>query len=166
MEHKKSIEVIMKNILLFILLFAGFTVAQENAKLINVETGGYVLTDSLGYTNLDETSDSVIVLNMNFTKSKIRIFVTGNANTTLDSIHVRQGSYIYNTSGTVVGTTYGSWASLSDSAGTATNIIINNTVGKDYTLKSSVVQLLQFVLMNHRPTLVTRNVQITIQAIK
>ena len=158
----------MKNILSFILLSGMFlfTFAQENARSINVETGGYVFTDSLGYTDFDETSDSILTINMNFAKGWIAIFLTGNANSPVDSLHVRAGSYIYDTSGDSAGVTFGSWVALKDSAWTDTNIMINNTIGKDYLMFRPVTQLLQFILMNDRATLATRNALITIQAVK
>ena len=159
----------MKKVFLFILLsgifLSGMIFAQENARSINVETGGYVFTDSLGYTNLAETSDSVLIINMNFAKGWIAIFLAGNANSTLDSVHVRAGSFIYDTDGDVVDTTFGSWAALKDSAWTDTNIMINNTIGKDYLMFRPVTQLLQFILMNYRKAVPTRNVQITVQAV-
>ena len=162
----------MKKILLTLCAFVcwsgiGFAqIHQPNARTINVETGGYVVTDSIGYTNLSETSDSVWIIDMGFAKGWISLFVTGNANSPVDSVRIRAGSRTYDTSGDSSGVTWGSWVALKDSAWGDLNVMVNNSVGKDFLIFRPVTQLLEFTLMNNRANLVTRNCQITINAVK
>ena len=159
----------MKKILLTLcalVCWSGIGLSQSNARTINVETGGYVFTDSLGYTTLSETSDSVLIINMNFAKGAMHLFVKGNANSPVDSFAIRAGSIIYDTDGDSSDVTWGSWVTLQDSAIGTHNTVINNTVGKDYVIKRDVTQLLMFTLLNVRANLATRNCSITIQAMK
>ena len=153
----------MKKLILILILFAGISFAQTNGKEIG---GGTVWTDSLGYTNLSETSDSVLTLNMNFSQAWYRIFLKGNANAQADSIYYQHGSVRYSQAKAAVDTVWGSWGTVRDSAWTASNIMINNTVGKDFLLFSPIHQLLRFTLLNYRAAIPTRNCVITIQAIK
>lgn len=154
----------MKKLILFLILFIPLCMqAQTNGKSTG---GGYVWTDTLGYTNLDETEDSILVINMNFSKGWIHIFVEGNATAQADSFYVQAGSVRYTQAGAATDTVWGSWAALKDSAWNDTNIMINNTVGKDFLLFRPVTQLLRFTLLNFRAGIPTRNCVLTIQALR
>ena len=141
--------------LVLILNYASY--AQTKGKSVG---GGTVWTDSLGYTNLDETSDSILVMNMNFSKGWIHIFVKGNATAQADSFYVQAGSVRYTQAKVATDTVWGSWAAFKDSAWTDTNIMINNTVGKDYLLFRPITQLLRFTLLNYRAAIPTRNMKL------
>ena len=168
----------MKKLILILMLFAGISFAQTNGKEIG---GGTVWTDSLGYTTYPDTaasidgafiadsidiSDSVLVIDMNFSQAWYRIFLKGNANAQADSIYYQHGSVRYSQAKAAVDTVWGSWGTVRDSAWTASNIMINNTVGKDFLLFSPIHQLLRFTLLNYRAAIPTRNCVITIQAVK
>ena len=152
-----------KLIFLIIILLAGLTFGQTNGKQVS---NGTIWTDSLGYTNLNETSDSVLILNANFSHNWYKIIVAGNANAQADSFVVQSGSVRYDQARDAQDTVWGSWMAVKDSAWTDINYMINNTVGKDFLLFSPVVQLLKFTLLNYRAAIPTRNCVITIQAIK
>ena len=153
----------MKKVLLFLILLTGIGLAQTNGKLVG---DGVVWTDSLGYTNLDETSDSILTIDMNFSKGWINVFVKGNANSPVDSFYVQAGSVRYSQNGVPKDTVWGSWVAIKDSSWTDINTMINNTVGKDFLFFRPVTQLLQFTLLNARANLVTRNCVLTIQGKK
>lgn len=150
----------MKKLLLFLLLLAGVTFAQTNGKAIG---NASVWTDSLGY-GVVATSDSVWILKTDFANTWYRLFIKGNANSPVDSIYAQVGSIRYRESGQAVDTVWGSWSTVKDSVWESANTMVNNSVGKDFTLYVPAVQLLKLSLLNHRATLVTRNVVITINA--
>jgi len=152
----------MKKLLLFIALFAVSISAQTAGKLVS---DGTVWTDSLGY-GVVATSDSVLILDVNFVYDWFRIFMKGNANSPVDSVYMQAGVVRYNESRTGVDTVWGSWSTVKDSVWGSINTMINNSVGKDFTLFNPATQLLKFSLLNHRATLVTRNVTLTIQGIR
>jgi len=149
-------------ILILVLLIAGFTLAQTKGKQIG---GGTVWTDSLGYGTV-ATSDSVWILNTNFAHGWYRIFVEGNANSPVDSFIVQAGTVRYDESRDAQDTIWGSYCALKDSAWGDLNVMINNSVGKDFLMFVPMAQLLRFSLLNHRGGLVTRNSVITINAKK
>jgi len=136
---------------------------------LNAQTGGVAIgnatvwTDSLGYGEV-AASDSVWILNVGFANEWYRIFLEGNANTASDSVKIQAGSVRYNEAKTATDTVWGTYATLKDSAWTSVNTMINTTTGRDFTLFNPAVQLLKFSLMNHRATLTTRSVTITINA--
>ncbi len=151
----------MKYLIMFLIL-TGLTFAQTGGKLVG---DGAVWTDSLGYTNLDETSDSVLILETRH-YNWFKIFLDGNSNAQADSLYLQSGSFVWSEVDTVADTVWGSWAALKDSAWTDTNIMINNTVGKHYLLFDPVSDLLRFTLLNYRAAIPTRNCRITIKAVK
>ena len=153
----------MKKLLLFIaIIFAVNISAQTASKLVG---GGTVWTDSLGY-GVIATSDSVWILDVNFAYDWFRIFVAGNANDAVDSLILQAGAVRYTEGGAAVDTVWGSYSTVKDSVWESINTIVNNSAGKDFTLFNPAVQLLRFSLMNHRASLTTRNVIITVNGIK
>ena len=133
------------------------------------EGAGYIWTDSLGYQSGDEAgvaADSAFIIDVRFSKSWYRIFVAGNANSPVDSFYLQLGSVRYNEGGVAQDTTWGSWTLVKDSVWGDINTMINNVVGKDFLVFSPIAQLMKYALLNDRATLNTRNVVITIQAIK
>ena len=153
----------MKKLIILIMLMAGFALGQTNGVTVGA---GTVWTDTLGYTTLSETSDSVLILDTRFSKDWYRIFVKGNATSEADSFYVQHGSVRYDQAGTAQDTVWGSWATVKDSAWSDHNTMINNTVGKDFLLFSPIHQLLKFTLLNYRAAEADRNCVISIQAIK
>ena len=149
----------MKKLLLFIaIIFAVNISAQTAGKLVS---NGTVWTDSLGY-GVVATSDSVWILDMNFTYESFRIFVEGNANSPVDSIALQAGTVRYNEARTAVDTVWGSYTGIKIAAGTYAVRMVNTATGADFILNDPPIQLLKFSLLNHRESLVTRNVIITV----
>lgn len=160
----------MKKLILYLAIFVGFVLilsytshAQTRGKNVG---GGTVWTDSLGYTNLNETSDSILIINMNFSKGWIHLFIEGNATAQADSFYVQAGAVRYDEAKDAQDTIWGSYVAFKDSSWSDINILINNTVGKDFLMFRPVTQLLRFTLLNYRAAIPTRNLVITIQAIK
>ncbi len=154
----------MKKLIIFLILFIPLCMqAQTKGKAIG---DGYVWTDSLGYTNLDETSDSVLILDTRFSQAWYRIFVKGNATAQADSFYVQHGSVRYDQGGEPQDTVWGSWSPVQDSLFNSIHTMVNNTVGKDFLLYSPIHQLLRFTLLNYRAAIPARNCVITIQAVK
>ena len=147
--------------LLFLILLTGVGLTQSRG---TVTDGGTIWTDSLGYTNLSETSDSILVIRTSFRYNWYRVLLEGNANSPVDSFYVQAGSVRYNELKVDVDTVWGSWLALKDSSWSDVNTMINNTVGKDYLIFAPMAQMLRFRLLNNRGNLVTRNVVITINA--
>ena len=148
--------------LIFSISLIGIGSAQINGKAIGSAS---TWTDSLGY-GVVAASDSVLILDTSFSNEWYRIFVKGNSNSPVDSIGIKAGAVRYTNSGVAVDTVWGSYSTLKDSSWSNANTIVNNTVGKDYTLFNPAIQLLKFSLLNHRGGLITRNVVITIQAVR
>ena len=151
-----------KLIIILVLLIAGFALAQTKGKQVG---DGTVWTDSLGY-GVVATSDSVWILNTNFAHGWYRIFVEGNANSTVDTVKVQVGSVRYDEARDAQDPVWGSYCALKDSAWGDVNIIINNTVGKDYLMFVPMAQLLRFSLLNYRAAVTDRNCVLTINAKK
>jgi hypothetical protein len=150
---------------LIALIFTGFTMAQSNGQAIGDAT---IWTDSLGYSGSDTlvVADSSFILKVDFNNEWYKVFVKGNANSSVDSIYVQAGAVRYNNYGTPLDTVWGSYTTLKDSAWNSVNVIVNNTVGKDYMIYTPVAELLKFQLLNYRAALTTRNVVLTIQALR
>lgn len=150
-----------KIILLFVMTLAGIAFSQSTGV---VEGNGVIWTDSLGYTKYAETKDSVWILKTNFLYNDYRIFIKGNANTTVDSLRCYSGTIRYRENKTPVDTIWGSQIALKDSAGNTVYTIINNTVGKDYTMTRPATQLFKIALLNYRAAKPLRNTVLTINA--
>jgi len=162
----------MRNILIALILLVGVSFAQTTGKYVGKSI---IFTDSLGYSGSDTlvVADSSMILDLGFQADWLRVFIKGNANSSVDSIGVRFGSVRYTpkTGGErgfdAVDTVWGSYFStMKDSAYNNCATIINNTVGKDYFLLAPAVQLIEFKLLNYRAALATRNTILTIQAVK
>jgi hypothetical protein len=146
------------------LLLNTIAFSQTNGKVVG---NGVIWTDSLGWNVTDTTgllSDSVFIINTDFTHEWYKIFVEGNANSTVDTIGVTTGSIRYNQYGSPVDTVWGSAKTLKDSVWNSINLIVNNATGKDFLIFDPAIQLLRFSLLNYREALLTRNVVITINA--
>lgn len=126
-----------------------------------------IWTDSVGYSGSDTlaVADSVWTLKVDFNNEWYRIFIAGNSNSPVDSIYIKAGTIRYRGK-TAIDTLWGSYATLKDSGWNTVNVIVNNTVGKDFTLFNPVTQLLQIGLLNYRGVLPTRNARLTVQALK
>ena len=156
----------MKKIVLFLiaLIFSlGVVYAQTTGEIVGE---GAIWTDSLGYTNLDEDSDSVWVYDMKFAYNWYKIFVEGNANSPVDSFYFRTGSIRYTEAKVETDTVWGSWTPVQDSLFNSIHTMINNSVGKDFLVYTPVAQLVELVLLNTRADLDTRTLVFTIQALK
>ena len=151
----------MKYLIMFLVL-TGLTIAQTKGV---IKDGGTIWTDSLGYGTV-ATSDSVWVLRANLEYKWYRVFIEGNANSPTDSFYVQAGSVRYDEAKADVDSTWGSWLPVQDSLFNSIHTMINNSVGKDFLIFAPMVQLLRFTLLNHRGGLITRNIVITIQAVK
>ena len=158
----------MKKLIFLIILLAGVTLGQTKGKQVS---DGTIWTDSLGFGTV-ATSDSVWIFNANFSHDWYRFVVEGNSNSPVDSVKVQAGTIRYTQAGVAVDTMWGSWATLKDSVWNDINTIVNNSVGRDFLLFNPVVQLLKLSLLNewnvavYNGADVTRNVTITIQAVK
>lgn len=157
----------MKRLILIMAILTPLSFAQMNGKWV-IDGSFRTYTDSLQYqTDVVASKDSVWILSFNWNPDAVRIYIKGNSNNPVDSIGVQFGYDVYNESGTVVATQYGSWTALKDSAWNTVSTIVNNTVGKDYAVyQFPSYGKLKFTLRNHRGTLTTRKAQITVQAWK
>ena len=160
----------MKKMMFFLAVLI-FNFGVTNAQRTGVEEGaGTIWTDSLGYSTdgggTDGDNDSSWVMDTKFSSDWYKVFFKGNANSPVDSVYARTGSTQYNEAKTMIDSVWGSWTLVKDSVWGNINTMINNTVGKDFLIFSPVVQLIEFKLLNHRGGLVTRNIEITVQAIK
>ena len=155
----------MKTLFAILILLSGLTFAQSNGQPIGDAT---IWTDSLGYSDSDTltVADSSFILKVDFNNEWYRIFIKGNANSSVDSIYVQAGAIRYNNNEVALDTVWGSYTTLKDSVWNSISVIVNNTVGKDFTVFVPTAQLLKFQLLNHRETLTTRNVVLTIQALR
>ena len=155
----------MKKLLSIIILsisLIGIGNAQTTGKLVS---NGTVWSDSLGYGSV-ATSDSVLILDVNFVYESYRIFLEGNANSSVDSVAVQVGSVGYNESLAAVDTVWGSYTGLKIAAGTYAVRMVNTATGADFILADAPIQLLKFSLMNYRAALLTRNVRIIINGLR
>jgi hypothetical protein len=156
-----------KTILLFLIILSGIAFSQSKGIVIG---DGVVWTDSVGYgtgaVGSATASDSVFILNTRFSNEWYRIFIKGNAHSTVDSVKIQAGTIRYYNTGVPKDTIWGSFITLKDSAWNTVNTIVNNTTGKDYTIYNPIIQLLKFSLLNYRAASLLRNVTITINAKK
>lgn len=160
----------MRKVMFFLIVLI-FSFGVTNAQRTGVNTGnGTIWSDSLGYSTngggTDGDNDSSWVFDTKFAHSWFKVFIKGNANSPVDSAFMRTGSLTYDEAKNIIDTVWGSWLALKDSSWSDVNVMINNTVGKDYLVFCPVVQLLEFGLLNQRGGLVTRNLSITVQAVK
>ena len=160
----------MKKVMLFLMVLI-FSFGVANAQRTGVIVGaGTIWTDSLGFSTdgggTDGDNDSSWVFDTRFSHNWYKIIMEGNTNSPVDSVYMRSGSVRYNEAKVPVDTIWGSWIAIKDSAWGDINVMINNTVGKDFLVFSPVMQLWEFGLLNHRGGLVTRNVTLTVQAVK
>jgi len=148
--------------ILLSVIMIGSINAQTTGKLVS---NGTVWSDSLGYGSV-ATSDSVLILDVNFVYESYRIFLEGNANSSVDSVAVQVGSVGYNESLAAVDTVWGSYTGLKIAAGTYAVRMVNTATGADFILADAPIQLLKFSLMNYRAALLTRNVRIIINGLR
>lgn len=157
----------MKKLIILIFVICSLSYAQMDGKwLVDGESRTY--TDSLQY-NTDGLAgkDSVWIINFNFNPSAIKIYVKGNANSTVDTITAQLGYDVFNESDALIETNYGSITALKDSGWNTVNSMINNTVGKDFSVYNfPAFGKLKLSLANYRAAVPTRKVQITVQAWK
>ena len=157
----------MKKLILALLLFTGFAFAQTREYRLN---NGSVWTDTLGYTNVDQTKDSVLILDVGLRFNWFRVAFEGNGNSPVDSLYVQAGYVRYSsvpgTRQTAQDTIWGSWLPVQDSLFNSIHVMINNSVGKDFLIYTPLAHLLRFSILNTRLDLVTRDCVITINAIK
>ena len=162
-----------KIILLIVLILSGIAFGQSGGKWI-VADQVRTWTDSLQFTanDSDAVKDSVMILNMNFSPSAIKILVKGDTNGTvggeIDSIGIQVAYPVYNEAGTTVTeTNYGSYIGVKDSAWNTINVITGATTNKDYTIFNlPPYTKMKFSLLNASSTIRERTVQITVEAWK
>lgn len=156
----------MKTTLMMVVFLIGMVYAQPQ---MNIFANGIILSDSLGYSGSD-AGDSTWILKLDFNYDWLRVFIEGNADSPVDSIGIRFGTIRYSPYGSgsqPADTLWGSYfATIKDSAYNNCTRIINNTLGKDYFLLAPAVQLVKFEIMNYRAASLTREVKLTVQAIK
>ena len=149
---------------LILILFVALSIigfAQQEGTVITNKAS--VFADSLKYT-ASGTADSVFIIKANFRFDAARIFINGNSNSPVDSLGVQLGGIRRNNAGVPIDTSWGSYISFKDSAWNITNTLINNTVGKDFSLYTMpVFELMKISVRNHRATLVTRKVDVLVQ---
>ena len=151
----------MKKIMLFLLLLAPVIISQTAGfNEYNKYTIQY--TDSIYYGG---PGDSTWVVDLSDLSDFPVIFIDGNSNSPVDSVRVTFGVKVYNSSGAATDTTWGSTAVLKDSAFNVQATIVNNTVGKDYQVVRSAVQLMKFEILNYRGTATTRSIRLSILAL-
>ena len=150
------------SILILSISLIGIINAQTAGKLVS---NGTVWSDSLGF-GVVATSDSVWILDVNFVYDSYRIFLEGNANSSVDSVAVQVGSVGYNEAGTAVDTVWGSYTGVKIAAGTYAVRMVNTSTGADFILADAPIQLLKFSLMNYRGALTTRNVRLVINGLR
>ena len=95
----------MKKLFMILILLSGLSFAQTGGVAIGNSS---VWTDSLGYGGA-ATSDSVWVLDVGFANESYRIFVEGNANSSVDSIGIQIGTRRYNEHKVIQDTLWGSY---------------------------------------------------------
>lgn len=146
-----------KLVLIMILFISGLS---YNQTLTNVGNGGRIITDSLYYGT---PGDSVTIYNFETDYTSLRIIIKGNANATADTIAIREGTIRYDNNNNPIDTIWGSLVALKDSAFNTTNFVINNTLGKSFSLYTLPVgTLYKFYLTNYRATVPTRKVHYAI----
>ena len=153
-------------ILTLILLLAIASIGFAQSGGIIITSKASVFADSLQYEVSDTLNqkDSVYIINTNLKFEYARIIIKGSANSPVDSLGIQLGGIRYNNDGTAIDTLWGSFVSLKDSAWNTVQTIVNNTVGKDYSLYTMpVFQLMKVSILNHRATLVTRKLDILVE---
>ncbi len=155
----------MKKILstiLILLAFVSINFAQSNGLIMTSKA--ITWTDSVYYGG---PGDSVWVVPVNFRADNFRIYFDANSNSPVDSIGIELGAIVYNSTGTKIDTTWGSYVAVKDSAWNTLNVAVNNTVGKDYSLFfMPPVELIRISLLNYRLAVPTREIRVTLQGTK
>lgn len=157
----------MKQLLALIILFSIGVYAQTQGVIVTSKASIYA--DSLQFEVSDTLAqkDSVWIIRPNFNANYVRLFIKGNANSSVDSLGVQLGTLRYNVNGVPIDTTWGSYVAFKDSAWNTVNTLVNNTVGKDFSLYvMPAIQLIKISLLNYRAALLTRKVDVIVQTIK
>jgi len=153
-----------KLLVLFALLFVTNVYAQTP---IEIGDFGVVYNDSIYCLGTVAGGDSVYEFDVNFEAEWIKIFLEGDANNPVDSVVLKEGVRKYsnltgNESGGADPIIWGSYATLKDSAQNTTNVMINNTVGKSWTLWNPPMQMYKLYFLNYWGILTTRNATFSI----
>lgn len=148
-----------KLLVLFALLFVTNVYAQTP---IEIGDFGVVYNDSIYCLGTVAGGDSIYEFDLNFEAEWVKIFIEGDANDPVDSIVMKEGIYKYsnltgNPSGGTNPVLWGSLVALKDSAQANTNVMINNTVGKSYTLWNPPMGVYKLYFLNDWTVLKTRN---------
>lgn len=149
---------------ILILLISFISIAQTTGVIITNKASVY--SDSLQFEVSDTLNqkDSVMIIKTNFRFEYARIFLAGNANSSVDSLGVQLGGITYDVNGTPIDTMWGSYVAFKDSAWNTVNTLVNNTVGKDFSLYTMpVFQLMKISILNYRAALLTRKVDIIVE---
>lgn len=155
----------MKTVIALLILFTIGLNAQSTGTIVTSRLSVYA--DSLQYqTDAVAGKDSVWIIKM-FDAKTVRLFIKGNANSPVDSLGIKLGSIRYSENGVPIDTTWGSYIAFKDSAWNTVNTIVNNTVGKDFSLYTMpALQLMKISIRNHRGTLPTRKLDAIVQTSK
>lgn len=150
--------------IMFMLLFVTSIYSQTP---IEIGKLGVVYNDSIYCLGTVAGGDSVYEFDLNFEAEWMKIFIEGNANNTVDSIVLKEGTYRYsnltrNPSGGANPILWGSYVALKDSGLNTVNVMVNNTVGKSFTVWNPALQVYKLYFLNYWATLKTRNTTFSI----
>lgn len=123
--------------------------------------------DSL-YCGGTVAGDSVYTIDLNLEYEWVKIFIKGNANSSVDSLIIKEGAPTRsNLTGQPTGTTiWGSYVALKDSGLNTVNVMVNNTVGKSFTLWNPALTTYELSFLNHWSSNKTRKMSFVIIAKK
>lgn len=149
-----------KLILLLCVLAMSASITAQTHNIIKTFTGGYIIRDSLRYTNLGSLtprSDSVHIINLGLQVDFFNLILLADTNTTRDSLKLTSGVINYSATGTVIDTTWADEVWMKDSVGTAVTRCVSVTTNpKSYLSMNPAIQLLKIAIVNYRAAVPTR----------
>lgn len=149
-----------------ILLLSIASFAQTPHQFGNGKTGTQ-WNDSL-YCGGTVAGDSVYTIDLNLEYEWMKIFIKGNANNTVDSLKITEGAPTFSnlTLQPTGETIWGSYVALKDSGLNTVNVMVNNTVGKSFTLWNPAIGTYKMEFLNYWATNKTRKMSFVIIAKK
>jgi hypothetical protein len=154
----------MKKVFILITLLLATSAFSQTP--IELGKFGTVYNDSI-YCGGTAIGDSVYEFSLDFECEWMKVFIEGDANSPVDSIIFQEGSRKYSNltqheSGGVNPVMWGSYCTFKDSALNTVNVLVNNTVGKSWTLWNPPMSDYKIYFANHWGTLPTRNATFSI----
>jgi len=129
----------MKKVFILITLLLATSAFSQTP--IELGKFGTAYNDSIYFADPsgDVLGDSIYTIDLNMEYEWMEIFIKGNANSPVDTLILQEGMFRYSNltkypSGGSSPIIWGSYCALKDSALAVKNIMINNSVGKSYTL--------------------------------